>query len=442
MIGLLVAGLISLGAVDSVKTDAPVEISLEQAIHIALSENETVKIADKEIERTQYAKKGTYAALFPQIDFSGSYQRTLKKQKMYIDMQGMSPDGIEVGRWNTWSAGVSAAMPLVNAQVWESIKISAQDVEMAVEKARSSRLDMVTQVKTAFYAVLLAKEVREVYREVYENALVNCNTTEMRYNAQKASELDLVRAKANLANAIPNLYDSDGAVEIALWQLKAVMGLNLEEEIGVSGSLHDYAKELSRDLYSQDYSLENNSALKQLEIQAEQLALSVKAQQYAYIPSLALAFNYNISATDNTYNFSQYNWSPYSFVGLSLNIPIFSGGKRLNSVRQSKTMASELELQRQSTERQLKIALRQCLKSMETSTNSYFAADDALATAQKAYAIAEQSYNVGRSTLTDLNDAQLVLTQSELGVSQAIYSYIVAKAQLEQQLGYDFKMYE
>lgn len=434
--------MISLGSVDSVQTETPVEVSLEQAIHIALSENEAVKVADKEIERTQYAKKGTYAALFPQIDFSGSIQRTLKKQKMYIDMPGMASDGIEVGRWNTWSAGVTAAMPLVNAQVWESIKISAQDVEMAVEKARSSRLDMVTQVKTAFYAVLLAKEVRTVYKEVYDNALVNYNTTEMRYNAQKASELDLVRAKSNLAAAVPNLYDSDGAVEIALWQLKAVMGLNLEENIDVKGNLHDYANELSRDLYSQDYSLDNNSALKQLEIQAEQLALSVKAQQYAYIPSLALAFNFNVSAMDNTYDFSQYNWSPYSFVGLTLSIPIFSGGKRYNAVRQSKTMASELELQRQSTERQLRIALRQCLKSMETSTNSYFAADDALEMAKKAYIIAEQSYHVGRSTLTELNGAQLVLTQSQLSVSQAIHSYIVAKAQLEQQLGYDFHIYE
>lgn len=115
-------------------------LTLEDAVRIALSENVSVKVADKEIERSQYAKKGTYASLFPQIDGSGSYQRTIKKQVMYMDGGGFdiagmvqpllqplyqqhpnlpdpfakvpgteeksesSNEGISVGRWNTWSS--------------------------------------------------------------------------------------------------------------------------------------------------------------------------------------------------------------------------------------------------------------------------------------------------------------------------------------------------
>ena len=158
-------------------SDTPVIITLEQALEIALSENVSVKVADMEIKRSEYAKKGSYAALYPQIDFSGAYQRTIKKQVMYMDFdmsslsglmgggaggeqtpgEGQLPedgqmpsipetgegdsaapsmsDGMEVGRWNTWTAGVSAAMPLVNAQLWKSLKISGMDVELAVEKA-------------------------------------------------------------------------------------------------------------------------------------------------------------------------------------------------------------------------------------------------------------------------------------------------------------------
>ena len=58
--------------------------------------------------------------------------------------------------------------------------------------------------------------------------------------------------------------------------------------------------------------------------------------------------------------------------------------------------------------------------------------------AQKAYDIAAASYNLGKNTLTDRNDAQLVLTQAKLAESQAIYNFIVAKAQLEQTIGCDF----
>lgn len=431
-------------------------ISLDQALEIALSENVAVKIADKEIERSEYAKKGTYAALFPQIDASGGFQRTIEKQVMYMDfdMSSIMPgggapggegessenknNGMEVGRWNSFSAGVSASMPLVNAQLWESLKISGQDVELAVEKARSSRLEMVSQVKNAYYSVLLAKEAAKVYKEVYDNALLNYETTQMRHEAQKASDLELARAATSLANAIPNMYDSQNAISLSLWQLKAVMGISLDEDIDVVGQIYDYAQDMSV-LYSDDeLSLENNSTLKQLAIQAEQLASGIKAQQYAYLPSLGLAFVYNYSAMANDFVFSEYKWTPYSYVGLSLSIPIFSGGKRLNNVRSAKIQASELELQRQNTERQLSIAIRQNLNTMETSINSFQAADKALEAAQKAYDITAEAYAVGSSTMTDVNDAQLALVQAKMSAVQSIYSYLSAKTSLEQTLGNDF----
>lgn len=458
---------------DSAET--PVVISLEQALKIALSENIAVKVADKEIERTKYAKKGTYASLFPQIDATGSYQRTIKKQVMYMDFDMSSfgggsaagsgstgsgtagtgegsgtgagstasssknNGGLEVGRWNTWSAGVSASMPVVNAQLWKSIKISGMDVELAVEKARASRLDMVSQVKNAYYAVLFSKEAFNVYKEVYENAMTNYAETEKKYNVQKATDLDMARAKTNVANAIPNVYNAESSIILALWQLKAVMGIDLEMNIDVEGAIEDYSEYMTSDVTKADsISLDHNSTMKQLEIQANELAQSIKVQQYAYIPTLALAFNYSYNAMTNDFNFKEYRWTPYSYVGMSLSIPIFSGGKRLNQVRQARNSYEQMRLQMTSTERNLKISIRQSLNTMETNVKSYDAAKDAVASAEKAYSIAEKSYEVGRATLTDLNDAQLALTQARLAESQAVYNFIVAKTQLEQTLGQDF----
>jgi len=425
-------------------TSAPKLLTLEDALRIALSENASVQVADQEIERTGYARKGSYAALFPQINGTASFQRTIKKQVMYMDFDlgggaGASGAGFEVGRWNTWSAGVNASMPLVNAQLWQSLRISDQDVELAVEKARSSRLETVGQVKQAFFACLLAREAFEVYKSAYENALENCNQIQRRYNAQKASELDLTRAKTTLANAIPNVYDAESSVILSLWRLKAVMGVSLEENIDVAGSLDDYAEHMLYDLHeSSELSLENNSTMRQLALQAEQLADAIKVQKYASLPTLSLSFNYSINAMTNDFKFSEYKWSPYSFAGLSLSVPIFSGGQRANAVRQAKVQARELEIQRANTERQLKISIRQYLNQMETAMKSYSSARSAAETAQKAYDIASRSYEVGRSTLTDLNDAQLALTQSRLGVSQAVYNFVVAKAGLEGTLGADF----
>ncbi|MDD7490282.1 MAG: TolC family protein [Bacteroides sp.] len=439
---------------DSSKTATKV-ISIEQALEIALSENASVKVADMEVLRTGYARKGSYASLFPQLDGNAAYQRTIKKQVMYMDfdMPGMgggegegdsssstaAGGGFEVGRWNTWSAGVSASMPLVNAQLWQSLKISDMDVELAVEKARSSKLEMVKQVKQAYFACLLAKEAFGVYKSVYENALANLEQTQRKYNAQKASELDLARAKTSLANAIPNVFDAENSVVLSLWQLKAVMGVDLSEEIDVDGTLLDYDDELLEvSVCMEQPDLSGNSSLRQLDIQAQQLAASIKAQEYASLPSIALSFSYSMNAMTNDFKFNTYQWSPHSYVGLSLQVPIFAGGKRANAVRQARVQADELAVQTQETERQLRIAIRQCLNTMDTAVKSYSSALSAVESAGKAYDIASKSYSVGKNTLTDLNDAQLALTQARLTSSQAVYNYLVAKANLESHIGADF----
>ena len=451
---------------DAKASESPVIITLEQALEIALSENVSVKVADMDIKRAQYAKKGSYAALYPQIDASGAYQRTIKKQVMYMDFDmsslmgggaaggsegtqapetstesssSSSGGGIEMGRWNTWTAGLSAAMPLVNAQLWKSLQISALDVELAVEKARASRLDMVTQVKSAYFSTLLAKEAFEVYKHVYENALQNLEVTQKKYDSQKASDMELLRAKTSVANAVPNVYNAEGSVILALWQLKAVLGVDLDMNLDVAGKLEDWSQQMLYDIHQHDdASLDMNTTMKQLALQAEMLAETVKVQQYANLPSLALAFNFSLNAMTNDFKFSEYRWTPYSYVALSLNIPIFAGGKRHQQIRQAKNQYEQVQLQTVNTERQLKIAIRQQLNTMETSMKSYYAAKDAISSAQKGYDIVEKSYQVGRSTLIEVNDAQLALTQAELAASQAVFNFLTAKSQLEQTLGQDF----
>ena len=413
-------------------------ITLEQALEIAMSENVSVKVADLEIKRTEYAKKGAYAALYPQIDLTGSYQRTIKKQVMYMTMNGQSM-GIEVGKSNTINAGASAAMPVVNAQLWGSLKLSALDVELAVEKARSSRLEMVTQVKNAYYAVLMAKEAFNVYKDVYENAVLNLEETQKKFDAQKTSEFELVRAKTSVANAVPNVYNAESSVILALWQLKAVLGVDLDMDLDVAGKLEDHSQQMFYDIHQHDsVSLDNNSTMKQLAIQMEQLAQNIKLQKFANIPSLALAFNFSYMSMADDISFKEFPWTPYSTVGLSLNIPIFAGGKRYQAIRQAKNQHQQVQLQVENTERQLKIAIRQSLNSMEMNMKSYYAAQTAEESAQKAYDIAAASYKLGRGTLLDLNDAQLALTQSQLAKSQAVYNFLSAKSQLEQTLGNDF----
>lgn len=426
---------------ETASTDSTVVLTLEDALKIALNENISVKIANKEIQRTEYAKKGTYAALFPQINATGSYQRTLIKN----DIRSMMGDSdlsrsmtnTKIGNSNSFSAGASASLQVINSQLWTSIKISGIGVEMAVGKARSSKIEMVSQVKQAYFGVLLAKEAFNVYKDVYENAVENFEQIERKYQAQKASEMEYLRAKTTVSNAIPNVFNAESSIILALWQLKAVIGIDLDTDIDVEGEIDDYADHMFYDIHQHDsIDVSMNPTMRQLDLQAEQLLQTVKLQKLAYVPTLAInaAFQYSSVANDPIEKLA---WFPYSYAGLSLSIPICSGGKRLNDVRQAKNQYEQVQLQTTNTERQLKISVKNYLITMETNMKSYYSAEDAVESAQKSYDIVARSYEVGRSTLTDLNDAQLALTQSRLSKSQAVYNFMVAKTNLEQTLGSD-----
>ncbi|MBQ5726901.1 MAG: TolC family protein [Alistipes sp.] len=406
----------------------PLVLTLQQALEIALSENPTVQIADKTIETKKYAKKGTYASLWPEISASATYQRYIKKQTFHIMGQTM-----EVGTANNYSGGVSAAMPVVNAQLWKSLKLSSMDVELAVEQARSSRIDMVEQVSKAFYQVLLAKDSYDVYKRVYDNAVNNHKIVEKRYSLGQVSEYDFIRSQVSVANAEPNVFNAENSIVLALWQLKALLGMDLNIDIDCAGRLADYEAALTTQIEMGD--LSNNSTMQQLDIQERMLEQALKVKRAANIPSLALSVNYNFTAMDESYKFSQYKWNPYSVAVLNLSVPIFSGGKRRAEVKQAKLDLQNIELQRENVERQLHTALMSYYSNMQTNVKQYHASSQTISQAKRGYDIAVKRYEVGGGTLVDIDNSQLAYTQAELSRSAAIYDYLVNLASMDKIIG-------
>ena len=407
----------------------PLQLTLDQALEIALSESNTIKIADMTIEKTGYAKKGSYASLYPNVNVSSSYQRTLLKPVMVMDMGGQ-PMEIKVGRDNNINASASASMPLVNASLWESLKLSGMDVEMAVEQARSSKIAMVKQVKQAFYAVLLAQASHDVMSQVYENAQKNYEKTQQRFNVGKVSEVERLRAQVTMLNAEPNVSSAENAVLLATWQLKAVMGIALDTEVEVVGDLNDYTSALLAPYVSED-NLSNNSSLLQLDIQDRMLESTIRMQKKQYLPTLAANINYNYSAMGD----EELRWFPSSTAALSLSIPVFDGFQKHYNIKQSKVTRNMLALQREDTERNLRIAIRNYNDQMALCIKNYQAANATVEIAQKSYDISAKMYEVGKATLVELNDAQLALQQAQLTQAQAVYNFMVTKASLDELIG-------
>ena len=411
-------------------------LTLEQALEIALTESPTIKVAEQEIEIKRFAKQETYSALYPRFDATAQYQRVLAKQTMSMDMGDGNPRTLKVGSDNSFNGGVSASMPVVNAQLWESLKVSVADVMLSIEKARSSQIDMIEQVSQAYFSVLLAKESLVVYQRVYDNAVENNKNIKKRYEVGSVSEFDFISSNVSVQNAIPNVIEAQNSVVLTLWQLKALLGIDLKKNIDVVGSLADYEAQMNYAHTIDQLNLSNNSTLKQLDIQEGMLESALKITKLANVPTLSINAAYLYTALGNDGKFFQAKaWNPYSYAGVQLNIPIFAGGQRRAATKQANLNLSNLKLQRENAERQLQVAVVQSLNNMQTNVKKYSSAAATAGQAQRGYEIAVKRYEVGRGTLVDIDNSQLQLTQAELGRNSAIYNFLMAKISLDKILG-------
>ena len=410
-------------------------LTLEQALEIALSESPTIKVAEQEIEIKRYAKQETYSSLIPRFDATAQYQRVIEKQTMSMGIGGQTQT-IKVGSDNSFNGGISASMPVVNAQLWESLKVSVADVMLSIEKARSSQIDMIEQVSKAYFTTLLAKESLVVYQRVYDNAVENNKNIKKRYDVGSVSEYDLISSNVSVQNAVPNLIEAQNSVVLALWQLKALLGIDLQKNIDVLGSLKDYEAQMNYAHTIDQLNLSNNSSLKQLDIQESMLKSAARIAKFANIPTLSVNAAYLYTALGNDGKFFQGKaWNPYSYAGVQLNIPIFAGLQRRAAIRQANLNLSNLRLQRENAERQLQVAVVQSLNNMQTNVKKFSAAAATVGQAQRGYEIAVKRYEVGRGTLVDVDNSQLALTQAELGRNSAIYNFMVSKIALDKILG-------
>ena len=233
-----------------------------------------------------------------------------------------------------------------------------------------------------------------------------------------------------MLNAEPNVSSAENAVLLATWQLKAVMGIDLGTEVEVVGNLNDYTEEMLTP-YASEEDLSGNSSLLQLDIQDRMLESTLRMQKRQYIPTLAASINYNYSAMGD----DELRWFPSSTAALSLSIPVFDGLQKHYAIKQTKVTRNMLALQREDTERNLRIAIRNFNDQMALCVKNYEAANATVGIAQKSYDISEKMFEVGKATQVELNDAQVSLMQAQLTQAQAVYNFLVTKASLDELIG-------
>ena len=406
-------------------------ITLKEAIQIALSENPTIKVADQEIQLKKEANREVIWGLLPEVSLVGSFNHTIEKQTM-----AMMGQTFKVGSMNSASGGISASLPVFAPALYQSMKLTKADVELAVEKARASRLDMINQVTKAFYQLLLAQDSYNVLQKSYKQSEDNYNIVKAKFEQGSVSEYDKISADVQMRSLKPSVVSAGNGVNLAVLQLKVLLGLDSTLPMVVEGNLKDYEMAMfTRQAQPQPNDIVGgNTTLRQLNMNYDMLQKNLKLKYTNFMPVLALSFQYMYTTLGNDWKISNYQWNPYSTIGLSLSIPLFKGGN-FSQVKQTKLQIKQLDQTRINTERQLKMQAQSYLDNMAASTEQVVSNKEAVLQAQKGRTIAEKRYEIGRGTILELNSSEVALTQAELTYNQSIYDYLVAKANLDLVMG-------
>ena len=414
-------------------TQNTLTLTLDKALEIALDENPTIKVAAEEIALKKVASKEAWHSLLPEASLNGSLDHTIKAAEMKLNDMSfkMGQDGT-----NTANAGLSINLPLFAPAVYRAMSMTKTDIELAVEKSRASELDLINQVTKAYYQLMLAQDSYEVLQGSYKLAEDNFNVVNAKYQQGAVSEFDKISAEVQMRSIKPNVISAANAVTLAKLQLKVLMGITADVDIKTDDNLTNYESMLfANQLKEEDMSLENNTTMKQFELNMKLLEKNVKSLKTNFMPTLSMSFSYQYQSLYNpNINFFDYTWSNSSSLMFNLSIPLYRASN-FTKVKSARIQMRQLDWNRIDTERKLNMQVVSYRNNMTASSEQVVSNKENVMQAEKAVQIAGKRYEVGKGTVLELNSSQVSLTQAQLTYNQSIYDYLVAKADLDQVLG-------
>ena len=429
----MVLGALSAISMPATMLAQTVDLNLQKAIEIALAENPTIKIADKDIRLKEIADKEAWQSLLPTVSSQLALQHSIKVAAI------KTPNGeFKMGKDGTTTAtgGITLSLPIYAPAVYQNMKLTKDDILLAQEKARSSRLSLVNQVTKAYYAALLAKDSRDVIQRSYDVSKENFDVVDKKFQVGKVSEYDKISAEVQMRSMNSSVTSAQTGLELAILQLKVLMGINTDFDIVINDSLKAYENSVTlANTESNTNEIENNSSLRQIDMNMGLLKRTDKILRTNFLPTIGMQISgmYQSYSNDD-WNVFGYKYSPSSTLSISVSIPIFTASN-WTKLKSSKIKMEQLSDTRVNTVRQLNMAAQSYRKNMLTSISKLESDRQAVMQADKAVSISAKRYDVGKGTILELNQSETALTQAELTYHQSIFDFLTNKADLDYTLG-------
>jgi len=445
----------------SVRATNVLNLSLEQAIELALNENRTIKIAEKEIQRVDYARRQVQGGFFPSLSGSAQYSRAIRKQEMLLNMGGGETESVstgdpgmdviinaildaimggfggggpmEVGSDNTFVFGLTATLPLIAPGLWRSVQMSRTDMDIAVERSRSSRLALINEVRRAYIQALLAQESFKVLQQSLQLADQNLENIRNMHNQGLVAEFDLIRAEVQVRNMKPTLMMAGDGVMLSLMMVRVLLSIPDEVALVLTDDLASFEARILADEVPVIANLDQNTDLVQLDLNLRKMEQQHQLIRTQNMPTLAAFANFQYMAMGD--DGTALHWSPPFMAGFQLSVPIFSGFSRVRQSQQMRIGIEQMEIQRDFVRDNLNIQARNLINQMTRAKAQIASNKESVRLAERGVEISQVRYKTGMGTVLEMNDSDLALVQARMNYYQSLSDYLIAQSALKTLLG-------
>lgn len=447
-------------------------LGLSTLVRSALDTNNRLVAAREAYNLAEEQVSEAWSGVMPSVNFNASYQRNLAVPVNFLPAAIFDPTagpndyiGVQFGADNQWNSTISVEQALFRPTLLVALGAAQGFENLQDESVRGQEQAVVTQVRSAYYQLLLAQEQARLTENSVRRVRASLEETRALNRGGLADDYSVLRLEVELANLEPNLRRANNAVAQARRSLAVLVTYPDHESLVVEGSLAEMNLEdlsanssenqailtfngasLSLSEGSEDALTRGLARAAELRSDLRQLALTedlrrseMRAEQVTYLPEITMFGNYIVSAQDNG--------SPSFFgrgdgqsatsraLGLRVSLPVFQGLGRDARIDQRRATLREAQANsRQATQ----LALSQIRTISETIDEARArASGQALAVrqAQRGFEIASAQFSEGLGSQLELTDAEVALRQSEFNYAQAVFDYLIACAQFDEATG-------
>lgn len=404
--------LISLTMVLTANADTLVELDIQSSIEMAQKYSPLLKIEEVNIEQLEHDKRKALGMALPQV----STEYTINNFKTKPSYGGFS---LNSDYERTVGVTVSQALFTFGA-VGNAVKAADAATVMAELKQKLTQREVIYLTKVSYYSVLLAEEQLKIAQESLKNAQDNLNILQNYFSSGRPPRGDVIRLQTDVALRKPQVEEAKSNLEQAKAQLKVVLGLKDNRNV----VLKDKFKTKFNKIDFND--LSNTLLNKELQVQALEQQIEFndrvrKAQRGKMLPSIGAFYSYSSSERSNKEIFDTDSTINSSVVGISVNWEIWNGGQNRAEYKKAIAEKTKAQIQLQKTKDDLYIQLKQTIQSFNTLQKNIKSDMEAVKLAQQSFRLSQNRFKAGKTSITELNSTEQLLTQSK--ATLALHKY-------------------